>query len=101
MEVFYDVGLLNGVMVLSGIVKEIDRNGKVKDVFFKVIFYFIWNNCGVDQMVVWIFEVVEYVCFILEVIIVSKVCILMIQVFIQKDVFELVLVEIWVWGVND
>ena len=32
MEASYDAGLLNGVMVLSGTAKEIDRNGKVKDV---------------------------------------------------------------------
>ena len=30
MEASYDAGLLNGVMVLSGTAKEIDRNGKIK-----------------------------------------------------------------------
>ena len=48
MEASYDAGLLNGVMVLSGTAKEIDRNGKVKDVPFKAIPYSTWNNRGAD-----------------------------------------------------
>ena len=56
MEASYDAGLLNGVMVLSGTAKEIDRNGKVKDVPFKAIPYSTWNNRGADQMAVWIPE---------------------------------------------
>jgi hypothetical protein len=31
-------------MVLSGTAKEIDRNGKIKDVPFKAIPYSTWNN---------------------------------------------------------
>ena len=60
MEASYDAGLLNGVMVLSGTAKEIDRNGKIKDVPFKAIPYSTWNNRGADQMAVWIPEAAEY-----------------------------------------
>ncbi len=101
MEASYDAGLLNGVMVLSGTAKEIDRNGKVKDVPFKAIPYSTWNNRGADQMAVWIPEAVEYARPTPEATIASKARTLMIQAPIQKDAPESASVETWAWGVND
>lgn len=98
MEAFYDAGLLNGVMVLSGTAKEIDRNGKVKDVPFKAIPYSTWNNRGADQMAVWIPEAAEYARPTPEATIASKARTLMIQAPIQKDAPESASVETWAWG---
>lgn len=98
MEASYDAGLLNGVMVLSGTAKEIDRNGKVKDVPFKAIPYSTWNNRGADQMAVWIPEAAEYARPTPEATIASKARTLMIQAPIQKDAPESASVETWAWG---
>lgn len=51
MEATYDADLLNGVMVLTGTAKEIEKDGSVKEVPFKAIPYSTWNNRGADQMV--------------------------------------------------
>ena len=101
MEASYDAGLLNGVMVLSGTAKEIDRNGKIKDVPFKAIPYSTWNNRGADQMAVWIPEAAEYARPTPEATIASKARTLMIQAPIQKDAPESASVETWALGVND
>ena len=98
MEASYDAGLLNGVMVLSGTAKEIDRNGKIKDVPFKAIPYSTWNNRGADQMAVWIPEAAEYARPTPEATIASKARTLMIQAPIQKDAPESASVETWAWG---
>jgi len=98
MEASYDAGLLNGVMVLSGTAKEIDRNGKVKDVPFKAIPYSTWNNRGADQMAVWIPEAAEYARPTPEATIASKARTLMIQAPIQKDAPESASVETWASG---
>ena len=60
MEATYDADLLNGVMVLTGTAKEIEKDGSVKEVPFKAIPYSTWNNRGADQMAVWIPETAEY-----------------------------------------
>ncbi len=46
--------LLNGVVVLEGMAKELQPDGEVKDVKIRAIPYSTWNNRGSDQMEVWI-----------------------------------------------
>ena len=50
----FEKDLLNGVVILEGNAKELQRNGEVKDVRFRAIPYSTWNNRGGDQMEVWI-----------------------------------------------
>ena len=50
----FEKDLLNGVVVLEGNAKELQRTGEVKDVRFRAIPYSTWNNRGGDQMEVWI-----------------------------------------------
>ena len=101
MEATYDADLLNGVMVLTGTAKEIEKDGNVKDVPFKAIPYSTWNNRGADQMAVWIPEAAEYARPTPEPTIASKAHTLMIQAPIQKDAPESASIETWAWGVND
>ena len=101
MEAAYDANLLNGVVVLTGNAKEVDKDGSVKEVPFKAIPYSTWNNRGADQMAVWIPEAAEYARPIPEPTIASKARTLMIQAPIQKDAPESASVESWAWGVND
>ncbi len=100
MEALYDANLLNGVMVVSGTAKEVERDGRVKDVSFKAIPYATWNNRGTDEMEVWIPEKAEYARPTPEPTIASKAQTLMIQAPIQKDAPESASVEVS-WGVND
>ena len=88
MEATYDADLLNGVMVLTGTAKEIEKDGSVKEVPFKAIPYSTWNNRGADQMAVWIPEAAEYARPTPEPTIASKAHTLMIQAPIQKDAPE-------------
>ena len=53
-QLHFEKDLLNGVVVLEGNAKELQRNGEVKDVRFRAIPYSTWNNRGGDQMEVWI-----------------------------------------------
>ena len=101
MEATYDADLLNGVMVLTGTAKEIEKDGSVKEVPFKAIPYSTWNNRGADQMAIWIPEAAEYARPTPEPTIASKAHTLMIQAPIQKDAPESASVETWAWGVND
>ena len=101
MEAEYDAGLLNGVVVLTGMAKEIGRDGSVKDVPFKAIPYSTWNNRGADEMAVWIPEAAEYARPTPEPTIAGRARTLMIQAPIQKDAPESASVETWAWGVND
>ena len=52
----YDATLLNGIVVLIGTAKEVQKDGSIKEVPFKAIPYSTWNNRGSDQMSVWIPE---------------------------------------------
>ena len=101
MKVSYDADLLNGVVVLTGTAKEVEKDGTVKDVAFKAIPYSTWNNRGADQMAVWIPASAEYARITPEPTIASKARTLMIQAPIQKDAPESASVESWAWGVND
>ena len=97
----YDANLLNGVVVLSGTAKEVDRQGNVKDVPFKAIPYATWNNRGTDQMEVWMASAKEYVTPTPLPTIASKARTFSIQAPIQKDAPESAAKEVWAWGVND
>lgn len=97
----YDANLLNGVVVLSGTAKEIDRQGNVKDVPFKAIPYATWNNRGTDQMEVWMASAKEYATPTPLPTIASKARTFSIQTPIQKDAPESAAKEVWAWGVND
>lgn len=101
MTASYDADLLNGVIVLTGTAKEVEKDGTVKDVAFKAIPYSIWNNRGADQMAVWIPASAGYARPTPEPTIASKARTLMIQAPIQKDAPESASVEAWAWGVND
>lgn len=101
-EATYNPDLLNGVMVLSGMAKEVEKDGTVKDVPFKAIPYSTWNNRGADQMAVWIPESAEYARPTPEPTIASKARTVMIQAApIQKDALPATEEEEWAWGVND
>ena len=97
----YDANLLNGVVVLSGTAKEVDRQGNVKDVPFKAIPYATWNNRGTDQMEVWMASAKEYATPTPLPTIASKARTFSIQAPIQKDAPESAAKEVWAWGVND
>lgn len=101
MEAAYNATLLNGVVVLTGTAKEVQKDGSIKEVPFKAIPYSTWNNRGSDQMAVWIPEAAEYARIDLEPTIASKARTLMIQAPIQKDAPASASVETWAWGVND
>ncbi len=101
MEATYDATLLNGVVVLAGTAKELQKDGSIKDVPFKAIPYSTWNNRGSDQMAVWIPEAAQYARVDPEPTIASKARTLMIQAPIQKDAPVTSAVETWAWGVND
>ncbi len=101
MTASYDADLLNGVVVLTGTAKEVEKDGTVKDVAFKAIPYSTWNNRGADQMAVWIPASAGYARPTPEPTIASKARTLMIQAPIQKDAPESASVEAWAWGVND
>lgn len=101
MTASYDADLLNGVIVLTGTAKEVEKDGTVKDVAFKAIPYSTWNNRGADQMAVWIPASAGYARPTPEPTIASKARTLMIQAPIQKDAPESASVEAWAWGVND
>lgn len=100
-EAAFDADLLNGVMVLSGAAKEVERDGTVKDVTFKAIPYSTWNNRGADQMEVWIPEAKEYATPTPEPTIASKAKTFTIQAPIQKDAPESASIISYAWGVND
>ena len=85
MEASFHADLLNGIIVLNGTAKEVERNGNVKDVPFKAIPYSTWNNRGADQMAVWIPETAECARPTPEPTIASKARTLMIQAPIQKE----------------
>lgn len=97
----FDASLLNGVMVLSGAAKEVERDGTVNDVTFRAIPYSTWNNRGADQMEVWIPEAKEYATPTPEPTIASKAQTFSIQAPIQKDAPESASVISYAWGVND
>lgn len=101
MEAMYDATLLNGVVVLTGTAKEVQKDSSIKEVPFKAIPYSTWNNRGSDQMAVWIPEAAEYTRIDPEPTIASKARTLMIQAPIQKDAPASAAVEAWAWGVND
>lgn len=100
-EASYDANLLNGVMVLKGTAKEVEKDGTVKNVVFKAIPYSTWNNRGADQMEVWIPESKEYATPTPDPTIASKAQTFTIQAAIQKDAPESAAVMSYAWGVND
>ena len=97
----YDKDLLNGVMVVTAKGKEIEDDGKVKDVTLKAIPYSTWNNRGKNQMVVWIPDSETYAHCKPNPTIASKARSFMFQNAIQKDAPESAAIETWAEGVND
>ena len=100
-EATFDSELLNGVMILSGMAQEVEKDGSVKEVPFKAIPYSTWNNRGADQMAVWIPESKEYATPVPEPTIASKAKTFTIQAPIQKDAPESASIVSYAWGVND
>ena len=101
MEAVYRADLLNGIVELTGMAKEVEKDGTVKDVPFKAIPYATWNNRGADQMAVWIPASAEYARPTPELTIASKAQTFSIQAPIQKDAPESASVISYAWGVND
>lgn len=101
MEAKMDTSLLGGVMVLTGVCKEVARDGSEKEVPFKAVPYATWNNRGADQMAVWIPEEAAYTRPTPLPTIASRARTLSIKAPIQKDAPESASVEEWAWGVND
>lgn len=101
MTATYESDLLNGVMVLSGMAKEIATDGSISEVPFRAIPYSVWNNRGADQMAVWIPQAADFARAEPELTIASKARTLMLQAPIQKDAPESASVETYAWGVND
>lgn len=100
-KAIYRADLFNGVVELSGVAKEVEADGGIKDVPFRAIPYSTWNNRGADQMAVWIPTSAEYAHSTPLPTIASKAHTLMIQAPIQKDAPESAAIETWAWGVND
>ena len=48
--------LLGGVVVIDGKAKKVERSGEVRDVSFRAIPYYTWNNRGPQPMEVWVAE---------------------------------------------
>ena len=97
----YEANLLNGVMVLSGAAKEVERDGSVKDLTFRAIPYSTWNNRGADQMEVWIPESKEYATPTPEPTIASKAQMYSLPTQATTDVPAATSNLQWAWGYND
>jgi len=97
----FEKDLLNGVVVLEGNAKELQRNGEVKDVRFRAIPYSTWNNRGGDQMEVWIANTpVKAVATPLPTI-ASRAQTFSNRGPIQNDAPETAPTDSWAGGVND
>ena len=97
----FEKDLLNGVVVLEGNAKELQRNGEVKDVKFRAIPYSTWNNRGGDQMEVWIANTpVKAVATPLPTI-ASRAQTFSNRGPIQNDAPETAPTDSWAGGVND
>ena len=97
----YEANLLNGVMVLSGAAKEVERDGSVKDLTFRAIPYSTWNNRGADQMEVWVPEAKEYATPTPEPTIASKAQMYSLPTQATTDVPAATSNLQWAWGYND
>ena len=53
-KVSYHPELLGGISIIEAKAKMVHYNGNVTDVDMKAIPYAVWNNCGRQQMEVWI-----------------------------------------------
>ncbi len=97
----FEKDLLNGVVVLEGNAKELQKNGEVKDVRFRAIPYSTWNNRGGDQMEVWIANTpVKAVATPLPTI-ASRAQTFSNRGPIQNDAPETAPTDSWAGGVND
>lgn len=97
----FDAHLLNGVMVLSGAAKEVERDGSVKDLTFRAIPYSTWNNRGADQMEVWVPEAKEYATPTPEPTIASQAQMYSLPTQATTDVPAATSNLQWAWGYND
>ena len=98
MEASYDAGLLNGVMVLSGTAKEIDRNGKVKSSLQSNSLFYMEQPRVPTRWLYGFPKRPSMPAPTPEATIASKARTLMIQAPIQKDAPESASVETWAWG---
>ena len=97
----YEAGLLNGVVVLEGNAKELQRDGQVKDVRFRAIPYSTWNNRGNEQMEVWIANTPSMAVATPLPTIASKAQTFCNRGPIQNDAPETAPVDSWAGGTND
>ena len=97
----FEQDLLNGVMVLEGLAKELQQDGEVKDVKFRAIPYSTWNNRGGEQMEVWIANTPMAAVATPLPTIASKAQTFCNRGPIQNDAPETAPVDSWAGGVND
>lgn len=97
----FNKSLLNGVVTLKGTCKEVEQNGKERDVPFTAIPYSTWENRGADEMTVWIPDAASYTHPTPKPTIASQAQAFSIANPIQKDAVNRSSVEIPAWGVND
>lgn len=103
-EYSYQKDLLNGVVTLKGIAKEIVRENNQlteKDVPFTAVPYSTWNNRGVNEMAVWIPTSSTYAKPTPEPTIASKAQTVVMKAPIQNDAPLISSPEESTWGVND
>ena len=97
----FEQDLLNGVMVLEGLAKELQQDGEVKDVKFRAIPYSTWNNRGGEQMEVWIANTPMAAVATPLPTIASKAQTFCNRGPIQNDAPETAPVDSWAGGAND
>lgn len=96
--------LLNGVMVLNGTARQLEKNGDQiveKDVPFTAIPYSTWDNRGANEMAVWIPYTPQLVRPTPEPTIASRAQCIMIKAPIQTGATIISSPEEPSWGVND
>ena len=100
----FNKDLLNGVMVLSGTARQLEKDGNTvvqKDVPFTAIPYSTWQNRGANEMAVWIPVKAEAARPTPEPTIASKAQTMVIKAPIQTGATLIASPEEPTWGVND
>lgn len=101
MKASYQEDMLNGIVTLKGIAKEVSLNGDEKEVSFTAIPYSTWNNRGPGEMAVWIPYAAKYAHPAPAPTIASRAQSVMMKAPIQNDAPLISSPEEPTWGVND
>ncbi|MDP4202003.1 MAG: glycoside hydrolase family 127 protein [Bacteroidota bacterium] len=101
MDATYQENMLNGIVTLKGIAKEVSLNGDEKEVSFTAIPYSTWNNRGPGEMAVWIPYAAKYAHPTPTPTIASRAQTVVMKAPIQNDAPLISSPEESTWGVND